>query len=342
MSDSLRVGAVVFAIKRGLGYLAKSFHDHGLITDVTYIRHGSIHTEEDWYPDGHCSGASSRNLVNDESVRAMIRNVDWMLFFETPFDWHMIDYARSVGTKTALMTMYECTPATLPFIPDLFLCPSLLDLNYFPEESSVFIPIPVDTARTPWKLRERAEVYVHNGGYLGLQGREGTTNVIEAMAYVQSPLKLIVRCQKSVGSAHERICREDSRIEYSCGVAQHGSLYAEGDVAVGAQIWHGCSLPLQEAYASGLCVMNTNRFPMNTWLPNDPLIPVAKTVKGSAARGFMSIDVSHVSPQAIAAKMDEFYCEDITSLSESGREWAEANTWEQLLPVYRQTLEDRR
>tara|TARA_R110000824_G_scaffold172434_1_gene350288 strand:- start:20622 stop:21644 length:1023 start_codon:yes stop_codon:yes gene_type:complete len=337
----MKVGTVCFATKRGLGYLAKSFYDNGILTDVAYIRHGSIATEEDWYPDGYCSGASSRKLVDDEGIRKMIQDVDWMLFFETPFDWHMIDYARSVGTKTALMTMYECTPATLPFEPDLFLCPSKLDLDYFPAEKSVFIPIPVDLHRTKWRLRERAEVYVHNGGYLGLQGREGTVKVIEAMRHVQSPLRLKIRCQKSVGRAAEIVAAADYRIEYECGVAKHGDLYSEADVAVGAQIWNGCSLPLQEAFAAGLLVMNTNRFPMNDWLPNEPLITPSSMTMGSAARNFMRIEICNVSPEVIANKMDDFYCTDISSYSHTGNQWAAENSWEQLKPKYVSMLEER-
>jgi len=136
-----------------------------------------------------------------------------MLFFETPFDWNVIDYCREVGVKTALMTMYECTHKGPPATPDLFLCPSLLDIKYYP--SGTFIPIPVDPALSPWKLREKAKVFIHNGGYLGIQGREGTLNVIDAMPYVKSPLRLIVRSQEAIPNSYINRCRLDPRIEYN-------------------------------------------------------------------------------------------------------------------------------
>jgi hypothetical protein len=335
----MKVGTVCFATKRGLGYLAKSFYDNRIITHPAYIHHGSIETQEDWYPNGYAPGKAARRLAQDEGLRELIKSVDWMIYFETPFDWSLFDYARSVGTKSALMTMYECTPATLPYVPDLYLCPSLLDLEYFPDNST-FIPIPVDPDRTKWRLRERAEKYVHNGGYLGLQGREGTLKVIEAMKYVKSPLTLKVRCQKSVGKTHERMAAADSRIEYECGVARHGSLYANADVSVGAQIWNGCSLPLQEAFAAGLLVMNTDRFPMNTWLPNEPLIPVARKTRGSAARNFTNIEICNISPADIAQKMDEYYGTNIEVFSRRGRDWAEQNSWDRLRPRYMKALEN--
>lgn len=331
----MRVGTVCFATQRGLGYLAKSFYDHGIVTDAAVMHHGSIPTYPEWYPG--CVEITTRPTLN-EQVKEMVRSVDVMLFFETPFDWGIINFARQVGTKTVLMTMYECTPERLPYVPDFYLCPSLLDKDYFPD-NSVFIPIPVDPELTPWNPHNHAEVYVHNGGYLGLQGREGTTNLIDAMEYVKSSLRLIVRCQKSVGAEHESKAAKDPRIEYFCGQTPYDSLYSVGDVAVGAQIWNGCSLPLQEAYASGLLVMNTNRYPMNSWLPTPPLIPVKRFDRGRAIGGGKIINIARVNPRTIAVKMDEWYGIDISVFSQIGKDWGEQNSWENLGPKYREVLQ---
>lgn len=330
----MRVGTICFAIKRGLGYLAKAFYDNGVVTDPIIMHHGRIKTQYDWYPNA--INITTRPFLNNE-VKAKIREMDLMLFFETPFEWEIINYCRDVGVKTALMPMYECTHKGPPAKPDLFLCPSLLDMNYYPN-NSVFIPIPVDPELSPWRLREKAEVFIHNGGYLGIQGREGTLNVITAMRYVKSPLKLIVRSQERIPNSHIRMCSRDSRIEYNQETIPLTELYATADVAVGAQIWNGCSLPLQEAYASGLLVMNTDRYPVNTWLPNDPLIPVERYDRGGVGGNFNEIDVARVSPRAIAAKMDEWYGKDISFYSFLGKEWAAENSWEKLKPYYVEAL----
>jgi hypothetical protein len=330
----MRVGTVCFATKRGLGYLAKSFYDHGVITDVAVVRHGSIDTNMDWYPNGF--QITTRPFLG-ERLKSMIRDVDCMLFFETPFEWEVIDFARSVGTKTFLMPMYECMPTVLPSRPDFFICPSLLDMEYFPKNST-FIPIPIDQRQFPWRLRTKAEVFVHNGGYLGLQGREGTYNLINAMSLVKSPIKLIVRTQKSIDSECRQLCRQDPRIDYHLGTVVLEDLYKGGDVSIGAQIWNGCSLPLQEAYASGLLVMNTNRFPINTWLPKEPLIPVKSYDKGRIAARFNEVDIARVSSQAIAESIDYWYGQDIREYSHRGREWANSTNWNKLKPRYLEVL----
>jgi len=106
----MRVGTICFAIKRGLGYLAKSFYDNGIVTDPIILHHGRIQTQYDWYPDA--VKVTTRPFINCE-VKAKIRDMDWMLFFETPFENSVLDYCKEIGVKTAIMTMYECTPKGL-------------------------------------------------------------------------------------------------------------------------------------------------------------------------------------------------------------------------------------
>lgn len=325
----MRIGTLCYATSRGLGHLARDFHRHGLITDVCVVRHPNVPTNEDWYP-----GAPQVHLrtINRDTVHAFARGLDAMLFFETPFDWSLIDWCREQKIRTYLVTMHECTPKHHSK-PHRYLCPSLLDMEYFPD--GVFLPLPVEY---PWRLRERAEVYVHNGGYLGLRGREGTTLLIEAMAHVKSPLKLILRCQENVRPEYQRLMARDGRIDYQPGTIPYPELYATGDVVVQPQKFNGCSLPLQEACASGMLVMTTDRFPMNTWLPKAPLIPVAKYQTARIGGPYLDFQEAQIRPEAIAATMDAWFEKDIAAFSESGREWAESMSWAALGPKWRETL----
>src|SRR5437667_5212138 len=184
----MRIGTIAYATSRGLGHLARDFYKNGVITDVLVVRHNSVPTHDEWYP-----GAPQTLLrpFDHKLARDFCSEMDAMLFFETPFDWNIIPFCRGRGIRTFLMPMYECTPIQR-CEPDRYICPSLLDLQYFPN-NSIFLPIPVDYQ---WRLRERALTYLHNGGYLGLRGREGTTLLIEAMQFVKSPLKLTLRCKE--------------------------------------------------------------------------------------------------------------------------------------------------
>lgn len=306
-----KVGSVVLATDQGLGVLAKQFFNNGIVHFVTIRNHSSRFNHLDWYPE---------NLTEHELVAMS----DVLLFFETPFNWKLIPEALSHGKSTVLIPMYECTPQPLPYVPDKIIVPSLLDLEYFPDAQ--FIPIPVIAQ---WKERKRARVFVHNAGNGGLGGRNGTHELLEAMRYVKSPIKLIIRSQIPIKKL------DDDRIVYEIGQKPYEELFTEGDVFIFPEKFNGLSLPLQEAFASGMLVMCGNRFPMNTWLPNEPLIPVNRYVVERIAVEFQS---AVFDPVAIAETIDFWYDKDITKYSRMGREYNKQNQWKKLKEVYKTAL----
>ena len=125
------------------------------------------------------------------------------------------------------------------------------------------------------------------------------------MKYVRSPIKLIVRSQVPIKEYN------DPRIEYRIGTFDN--IWDEGDVFVFPEKFNGLSLPLQEAFASGMMVMATDRYPMNTWLCTDCLLPVDKYTTERIAVEFQ---MAHLSPVDIAKTIDKFYNTDITKFSE--------------------------
>jgi hypothetical protein len=303
-TKSSKVGSLVLATDQGLGYLAKAFYDNGIIDVVSVHSHGTRTNHLDWYPQR----VSKEKLLE----------CDTLLFFETPFDWSLIPKARAKGIKTILMPMYECTNHPLPYVPDLLISPSLLDQKYYPD--SLFVPVPVEVK---WRERTRAEVFVHNAGNGGLGGRNGTKELLEAMQYVQSPIKLIVRSQVPIKEY------PDPRIEYRIGTFDN--IWEEGDVFIFPEKFNGLSLPLQEAYASGLLVMAGDRFPINTWLPREPLIPVSDFHSEKLYRPF---NVADYDPRIIAQTIDEWFGQDIKKFSLQGKAWGEAQSWTNLKAKY--------
>ncbi len=285
----MKVGSLVYATDQGLGILAKSFFDHGIIGNPLVVQHAHHVTHRDWYP--YSAIVPIRGLSR-EPFRQLIRDYckaqDVMLFFETPFDWGLIDYCQEKGVKTVLMPMHECTPAKLPYLPDLFLCPSMLDFRCFQVTGAdgandgplvKYLPVPV---KVEWKQRERARVFVHNAGHGGLIGRNGTREVLEAWNRAEAPAKLILRSQEPLGFGLDDQTVRDANTgrwkglrtrTIKTGTIPHGQLYAEGDVFLFPEKFNGLSLPLQEARAAGMLVMATDRFPMNQWLPREVTCP---------------------------------------------------------------------
>lgn len=300
------------ATDQGLGYLARDFVENLGIDKVLVKPHSSRTNHYDWYP----------NRV--ESVDELLADIDTLIAFETFFDWSLIARARKMQIKTVLMPMYECTPNPLPYNPDLILSPSLLDSQYYLHSFRINVPVA-----QKWRLRKKAKVFVHNAGNGGLGGRNGTRELLAAMKFVKWPIKLIIRTQSL------DIHSDDPRVEIRRGQAPKEELYNEGDVFIFPEKFNGLSLPLQEAFASGMLVMGSNRFPMNTWLPNDPLIPVAGYKKERIAVEF---DSAILEPTTIAASINSWYNCDITKYSKLGKEWAEKNSWKRLRKIYLELL----
>lgn len=305
-NDTPVIGSVVLATDQGLGYLAKAFFDNGIIQKVLIHPHTSRKNHYEWYPD----------TCLDEVE--LFEGIDTLLFFETPFDWRTIVRAREKGIKTVLIPMYECTKFPFPYEPDLILFPSELDRQFYQKngKEGVSLQIPVDV---PFKSRKKARVFVHNAGNGGLGGRNGTQELIKAMEYVQSPIKLIIRSQVPIKGI------TDPRIDLRVG--QFPKIWSEGDVFIFPEKFNGLSLPLQEAYASGMLVMAGARFPMFNWLPNEPLIPVSRYTRERIAVEF---DCAHYEPVEIARHIDAWYGRDIREYSLKGKKWAEQNSWKRL------------
>jgi hypothetical protein len=342
---TLRIGSLVYATAQGLGVLAKSFYDAGVVTDVLVIRHGRHQTFDDWYPNA-TQITSLKDSGQQATMRRFCEGMDAMLFFETPFEWSLINHCRDNGVRTYLMPMFECEHARLPAQPDRFINPSLLDQQYYPQ--GVFIPVPVHGI--PVRARTRAEVFLHNAGHGGLKGRNGTAELVEAMRHVKSGAKLVIRMQEpnrqywaagGLQDASEKPKNLPGNIELQVGTLPYEKLWENGgehDVFIFPEKFNGLSLPLQEARAAGMLVMCGDRFPMNTWLPRSPLIPVAGYRKTRIGPPYNEFDEAIFDPKAIAAKIDEWHGRDITEYSESSRAWTESMSWGVLKPKYLEAL----
>lgn len=328
----MKVGSLVFATDQGLGYLAKDFFDHGVVTDPVVVVHGKRQDHFEWYPNAPILHSLKEWA---DAVSWIIDDVDVMLFFETPFVWELIHSCRSRGIKTILMSMHECMPRELPAMPDLLACPSALDYQLYQRKgfkniARINVPVP---DWVTWRKRDRAEVFVHNAGNGGLKGRNGTKEFLVARRLVASS-GLCSRC----------ICYSQVPLAIEEGIAWITDRKPEhrydGDVFVFPEKFNGLSLPLQEAFASGMLVMATDRFPNNRWLPVAPLIPCFEQVEDCISARLEPFDSAVVTPQAIAACIDFWHGKDISHYSELGRQFREDMSWAKQKPKWDQLIED--
>lgn len=339
----MRVGSLGYCTQQGLGYLHKTFFDNGIITDPMISLHPKRQNHFSWFPP--CTPRVSSRRAADSKVDEVLNSVQVMLFFETPFDWSLINRCRERGVKTVLIPMYEWTPERWPSKPDALFCPSLLDLDYFkdefPEGCCPFIPIPVETKY--WKLRHAALRFLHNAGNIGHREHKGTRQLLEAVKFVENPnFRLTVRGQDTralESIVNDTKVREDSRVTVQLEEIPYATLWDDHDVYIAPEKFNGLSLPLQEAFAAGLLVITTDRYPHNIWLPEGPLVPVEGSHKVRVSRGCKEIEESIVSPESIAKVIDHWYGKSILVHSLLGHKWAVNNSWYKLKHVYAEGLE---
>ena len=335
----MRLGTVAYATTQGLGYLAKSFFDAQIITDVMVFRHphGDRPSHMEWYPPGTIE-LTKRPFVG-EAIERWLDDLDIVLFFETPFDWQFVKRCKERGVKTAIMPMYEWFLERPPYDFDLYLNPSRLDQDYFPQGTFIPVPAPQGT----WKQRTVAKRFLHNSGNIGSRNHKGTLELMRAMQYVKSPIELTIRSQHTAGlnrliSSVPGI-REDKRVTFVGHEVPYETLFDGFDVLVAPEKYNGLSLPLQEAHAAGLLVSTTDRYPTNTWLPKEPLIPALSFSKARTQPGHLEFEECTVDPHTIAAVIDSWYGQDIISYSQAGLEYAQANSFDVLKPRYLKALE---
>jgi glycosyltransferase involved in cell wall biosynthesis len=223
-------------------------------------------------------------------------------------------------------------PRELPRQPDVIICPSALDHQYYP--NGVVLPVPV---RVPWRQRKRARTYIHNAGHGGLRGRNGTQELLASLRYIKSPIDLRIRSQKHIERGFTE-SQSKVKLDITVGTLPYDQLYHDGDVFLFPEKFNGLSLPLQEARAAGMLVMAGARFPMTTWLPTEPLIPVHHYQRSSVSPRCHEFDEAVYDPRDIAATIDKFYDTDITDYSKAGQEWADHHSWGALRGAYLEVL----
>lgn len=337
------IGTVNYATTQGLGILTRDFVRGRVIDKILVIEHDSRETHHEWYPGAPTASARDKARINLLG-KALIDSCDAMFFIETPFDWELINYCKNQGKPAVLMPMYECMPKVLPAVPSKFINPSKLDKQYF---DGPFLPVPVFY---PWKQRTKAEVFLHNAGHGGLRGRNGSIEFITSLEHTKTPLTAILQSQSEsiIRYALGRYPESDkiavsagkggATFQIRAGEIDYNRLFEGADVFVFPEKFNGLSLPLQEARAAGLLVMCGDRFPMNDWLPKEPLIPIRGHVRSQVSPRCLEFDEAIITPIDIAATMDAWYGQDITAYSRSGQEWAMTNSWPMWTNRYRSEI----
>lgn len=331
----MRIGMICRSDNSGLGSLSYEFSQHlkPYIKKVLLVSNGVYQTFPDRYAEFETRTVKPQSSFTFEDKEWLTTDIDILFSIETFYDWSTLRITRKKNIKSVLMTMIEMTLDPIPLCPDVFLCPSKLDFDYFKRilpGNTHYLPVPMNTDKLKWKERKTAEVFVHSASHGGVAGRKGTGLLLEAMNYVKSDIKLQIYSWTPILAA-----KQDSRIEIKLqNFKNYWQVWQEGDVLVYPQDYNGICLPIVEAMSSGLGVITTNIYPFNEYMPKELLFEPVSHYKTRCHMGLIEVDAVKIHPKDIAMKIDEYAHQDISKFSHYGKKYAEEHSWNALLPKY--------
>lgn len=333
--QNFRMGIVARCDNSGLGVMTFDFFRNFLVEKVLTVA-GAYQNYFDRY-QGYAGTAQiicAQHSPTIEEIDLFLEDLDVVVAFETPYNWNLFSRAREKGIKTILIPMYEWTPPkeNIPCEPDLYLCPSDLDMKEI-DGNKELIHTPINLELIPYQERTEAKTFIFNNGHGGWNGRNSMSEFIQALPFVKSDVKFIVRSQVEIEGIN------DSRVTVVQGDLKYEDLWKEGDVYIHIHKFDGLSLPLNEAMAAGMVILGLDNYPQNTFLPPETLVKPEAVGKVRIAR---MVDCAVVSPIKVAEKIDEIASmssDKIKELSKKSREIAVGWSWENQKPKFIAAIE---
>lgn len=331
-----KLGLIARSDNSGLGTLSLEFYENlkPYIGKIVIVQNGVYKS----FPERFPGARVTHRELSSEDIDWLLEGVDSILTFETPYSDRLFREAKKRGVRSILIPMYECTPSFSAIgHPDLILCPSKLDLDFYkPEKKHTevkYLPIPVNRKRLSFNQKRRAKTFLHNAGHGGLAERNGTNELLAAIPMVQSDVKFIINTQRKINYSHPKV---EMRVG---NVLNYWDLWRDGDVFVFPHKFDGLSLPIQEALSVGMPVLSTAIYPFTTFLPNEWFFNPDQVIQTKVS-GTMNqqIDFAIVRPEEVAKKIDEFADKDIREDSMTANRIASGFDWNRLREDYRKLI----
>lgn len=367
----MKLGLVARSDNSGLGMQTWEFYRH-MQPVKTMVVDISKHNNNKTYPERY-----SDNPIGDvifvtgfptaPDIDNFLQGLDVVFIAEAAYNPHLYARAKELGVKTAVQYNYEFFDwfnAPPELLPDMFIAPSMwhfADVNAWVNHTNqhtgsnirhIYLHCPVNRRLLPQREIKKARIFLHNAGRSAAYDRNGTETVIDASRYLKTDAQILIHFQGEQGLPHqathtiteyaERLARngdEEKVTIEQVEFANYQDVYKQGDVLLLPRRYGGNCLPLNEALSVGMPVIMTDITPNAGFLPNNWLIP-AQAVGQFEPRTV--VDIYGSDPQALAAKIDEFYnmtesqmwFENITA-----GELAQKISWQSLAPHYRVELE---
>lgn len=257
-----------------------------------------------------------------ETMREFLSQIDVLVSVETFYEPFLVGTAHERGIERVLYANPELLNKDDPA--------EMADRYLWPAEW--LAPFPVDGEILPWPCSTdvvpRAEInwpprFVHVGAP-AFHDRNGELVVKQAAEFTDIP------------------------VEIAPYVDDHWDLYRDMDVLVLPRRYGCLSLTMLEAAAMGVPTLTTDLAPQNGWfgkwapwllIPHGD--PTYRSMKGSQHhKGEPGVGVFDPHPAHLALAMDRLAAraDVLDALRVEVREWAEARSWDRLLPRWQEAL----
>lgn len=330
----MRLGITAYPTPTGLGYQTKSYYKHLNPTKVMEIDLTGYNgmQKHDWFPNAQ----KVVGYPKHHDMVEFLRDLDVVLFAETPLNYDFYTIARDMGVKTATVINWEffdhIAKPELP-LPDLFIMPSvwhLEDMQTFGHQNGVpvvQIHHPVDLDELPFRERQTT-TFMHIAGNPAVNDRNGTELFLQAC-----PDGTVTTQNNDLAVTYSRLYRHCTM---HLGIEDQKVLYQLADIMVLPRKYGGNCLPMNEALASGMPVIMPDISPNNHLLPKEWLVP-ATLVDRFEPRTV--IDIYEVNPSDLFAKLEWFRGANIQQQSRLAYEIAQNISWENLKSKYEEALQ---
>lgn len=334
----IQVGLIARADNRGLGTQTWELFRHlkpakTMVVDIPSVQ--PLPMRFDRFRDA----VIVQGWPGTDNMRRFAQDLDVVFTCEIPYHRSIYDFV-----PTVLQYNYEFLDIHGEK-PALFAAPSSWHYDDVPWDNKTLLQVPIATERFTMTWHPPvARRFLHIVGRPAIHDRNGTIDLLQALHYVKSTIRVTIRCQQ-----HNFV--KNMLREYHISVPPNVLLllderdrenywenYADQDVLVMPRRFGGLCLPAQEAIGAGMPVIMPDISPNNDWLPVEWLTPATKHHQFMARN---QIDVYRTDPRVLAAKMDQFATdgEFYRATAHTAGLLAHELSWKSLLPAYRKVLE---
>ena len=273
--DRRRIGLIGPNNVKGLGHQNRDLEKWLPIDDW-------LRLESEAAQDGSLPFQPNRRMTD------FLRNVDVLLFVETPFVEGLPKLARELGVRVVCVPNWECLHPGLSWLRDvdLMICPTRRAFEMLTEWRSRFgfawdlkvCPWPIDVDALPFRLRETCRRFVFVNGTDQVHPRlpDGTPTCVrrKGLEWLIEAARRLPNMPFIVWSQTNESLELPGNITWRKSAQSNKELYDDGDICVQLSRWEGIGLPLLECQAAGMPLITIDEAPMNEHSPL-AVIPVA-------------------------------------------------------------------